>query len=64
MIGVNQSSCAKPALVNKSTAALSERINIFVLLSCLCILVGERKRAQGHGVGFLSAFYLQYIWHL
>lgn len=46
MIGVNQSSCAKPALVNKSTAALSERINIFVLFSCLCILVRGKKKGS------------------
>lgn len=44
MTGVNQSSCAKPALVKESAAALSGRINIFVQFSCLGILAGGEKK--------------------
>lgn len=46
MTGVNQGSCAKPALVKESTAALSGRINIFVQFSCLYVLAGERKGSK------------------
>lgn len=41
MTGVNQSSSVKPVLVKKSTAALSGRINIFVLFSCI-LAEGEK----------------------
>lgn len=46
LTGVNQTSCTKPVLVKKGTAPLSERINTFMLFSCLCILVGGRKRVS------------------